>query len=339
MSNNRYKEVEKKIADSLGSLFRRAGRAVGNFFRSLFRAGRQKFTVMFIPHSEKKVFNFKISVFALVFMGFMFGAMMIVFVVVGARFSGIASLLNDRSKNLAGAQGNLEVLQDEIAGLRKVAQSFEASLASTMDKLNLQSSSRRSTLSLTGDLSAFYFVEEQEEGVLRELGDLRSMGLALQDSIQSLEKISGILTTQEALLVEMPTYWPVDNGDGRISGRFGPAINPFDFVWYLHKGLDIVYGYGKPILAAANGKVIEQKNDPPNFGLYVVLHHNYGFQTMYAHMQTVYVKAGDNVTQGQVIGTMGSSGKSTGPHLHFEVRIGTQVVDPERFLNIREKTR
>ena len=337
--STRYKEVENRIVFRIGRFFRKLGKAVDHFFSSLVKAGRQKFTVMFIPHSEKKVFNFRISVFALVFLGFMLTAIVGSFIVFTTRFSGVANLLDMRTRNLDSSQGNLDSLQDEIAELRKVSQSFEASLARTMENLSLAPEAGKSDAPVLGDLTSFYWVEEQEEGVMRELSDLRSLGVTMQESIKSLEKISEVLVAQGALLVEMPTYWPVENGDGRVTALFGPAENPFDHEWYLHKGLDIAYGYGKPILAAANGKVIEQKNDPAGFGLYILVRHNYGFQTKYAHLQSAYVKAGDTVTQGQVIGTMGSSGLSTGPHLHFEVRIGTQVVDPERFLDVRSEVR
>ncbi|MDZ7792491.1 MAG: M23 family metallopeptidase [Spirochaetia bacterium] len=92
-------------------------------------------------------------------------------------------------------------------------------------------------------------------------------------------------------------------------------------------------------VAAANGKVIERKYEPMGFGNYIVIRHAYGFATKYAHLDNVYVEEGDVVTQGQKIGTMGNTGMSTGPHLHFEVRIGAQVVDPERFLNVQADLR
>ncbi len=336
---NHYKELENKLMYRIGSFFKRIGGGIGSFVVSFFNRGRQKFTVMLIPHSEKKVLNFRISVFALVFIGFLLTAVLGSFVIFTTRFSGVASLLSDKSENLSSTQGQLDILQDEIADLRDKAQTFEASLSRTLDNLSLEPEQIQSDGLVMGDFTSFFWVEEQEEGVMRELSDLRSLGKTMTESIKSLEQISEVLVSQGALLVEMPTYWPVADGDGRITALFGPSENPFTHEWYLHKGLDIGYGYGKPILAAANGKVIEQKFDPPGFGHYILIRHKYGFQTKYAHLQRVDVKAGDVVTQGQIIGTMGSSGLSTGPHLHFEVRIGTQVVDPERFLDVNSDVR
>lgn len=335
----RYKEAENRLIYRLGRFFKRIGRFFTRLFTTFIQSGRQKFTIMLIPHSEKKVLNFRVSLFAMVFMGFLLGAVLASFVLFSTRFTGVTKLLDVKSQNLDVTQGSLEVLLDEISELREVSHTFEASLNRTMENLNLGSESDEGNALTVGDLTSFFWVEEQEEGVMRELSDLKTLGITMQESIKSLEKISEVLMAQGELLVEMPTLWPVQNGDGRVTQRFGPTDHPFTKEWYLHKGLDIGYGYGKPLLAAANGKVIERKYDAQGFGHYILVRHSFGFQTKYAHMQNVYVDAGDVVTQGQVIGTMGSSGLSTGPHLHFEVRIGTQVVDPERFLDVRSDIR
>ena len=79
--------------------------------------------------------------------------------------------------------------------------------------------------------------------------------------------------------------------------------------------------------------------DAMGFGNYVVIRHSYGYSTKYGHMDKVYVEEGDTVTQGQKLGTMGNTGLSTGQHIHFEVRIGSQVVDPLRFLDINSGVR
>ena len=187
----------------------------------------------------------------------------------------------------------------------------------------------------SGDLASFINLEEQNSGIMREVGELRDIKEFMAASTESLEKAQKLLKAQGDLLVEMPTFWPIIGGIGRITNYFGPEVHPFTQQWYLHKGIDIAYRRGIEVLSAANGKVIERKYDPMGFGNYIVIRHSYGFATKYAHLDNVYVEEGDTVTQGQKIGTMGNTGLSTGPHLHFEVRIGSQVVDPERFLNVQ----
>jgi murein DD-endopeptidase MepM/ murein hydrolase activator NlpD len=156
----------------------------------------------------------------------------------------------------------------------------------------------------------------------------------LNESAASLQKITDLLVSQGELLVELPTLWPLEGGRGRSTNPFGPAIHPFTKKWYLHKGVDLAFHRGWPVLVTAEGKVVENKFEPMGFGNYIVVRHKYGFYTKYAHLDRVYVNEGDTVTQGQRIGVLGSTGLSTGPHLHYEVRIGSQVVDPERYLNI-----
>ncbi|ORC38262.1 peptidase M23 [Marispirochaeta aestuarii] len=331
---NQYKKVENKLFLAVGTLFFRLFSAVGRSFNSIIAIGKQRFTVMFIPHSEKKIFNFKISVFAMIFFAALLSGVVTFFFYYGTHYSGISSLLKDRSINLEGTQANLELIRDEIASLKKSSRVFEASLNEALSTLGLQD---RGTGQPTadGDLSSFLGMEEQQEGVMRELSDLQSMGALFLDSAKSLESISKLLSAQGDLLYDLPSIWPVEGGIGRITNPFGPAEHPFTKQWYLHKGIDIAYGYGIPIIAAANGKVVERKYEPLGFGNYLLIRHKYGFYSKYAHMGRVFVREGDSITQGQRIGTMDSTGLSTGPHLHYEVRIGSQVVDPARFLNIK----
>ena len=289
---------------------------------------------MFIPHSEKKIFIFKISVFAMVFFAVLLSGVVSFFFFYGTHFSGISSLLQNRSISLENTQANLELIRDEITTLKKSSRVFETSLNEALSTLGLQERTA-SQASAEGDLSSFLGMEEQQEGVMRELSDLQSMGALFLDSSKSLESISKLLSAQGDLLYDLPSIWPVEGGIGRITNQFGPAEHPFTHQWYLHKGIDIAYGYGIPIIASANGKVVERKYEPLGFGNYVLIRHKYGFYTKYAHMGRVFVREGDTVTQGQRLGLMDSTGLSTGPHLHYEVRIGSQVVDPSRFLNIK----
>ncbi|MBN2050950.1 MAG: peptidoglycan DD-metalloendopeptidase family protein [Spirochaetales bacterium] len=334
---NQYKKVENKLVEQIDTGTRRVGRGITDLGRRFYNAGRQRFTVMFIPHSEKKVFNFRISVFSLVFFCFILTGILTVFFIFSTRYSGLSRMLQAKSGSLDTTEANLELILDEIASLRKVSAEFETTLNKTMNTLKLTPDEASRFGRNDGDLISFFGVEEQD-GIMMELSELRSLSSYLSESVHSLEKIAGLLDSHSDLLVELPTFWPVEGGDGRITQYFGPADHPFTHNWYLHMGMDIAYGYGKPILAAANGKVIERKYDSLGFGNYIVIRHKYGFQTKYGHLQDVYVYEGDEVTQGQKIGTMGSTGLSTGPHLHFEVRIGSQVVDPERFLSVRKSS-
>ncbi len=125
---------------------------------------------------------------------------------------------------------------------------------------------------------------------------------------------------------------PEDAAPG--SGVFGwPASGTiFQGYWSSHPGIDIAAWTGAPITAADSGYVVASGWDNTGYGNIIVIDHGNGFQTLYAHLQAYYVEPGNNVAKGEQIGEMGSTGNSTGPHLHFEIRQGTVQRNPVGFL-------
>jgi murein DD-endopeptidase MepM/ murein hydrolase activator NlpD len=333
------REREGTVLTQLFSFFRKGLRSIGRFFASLYKTGRQRFTIMLIPHSEKSIFNFRVSVFSLLFSGFLLGGVIVTFLFFSTRFSGLSEMVQEREGALEISRSSLEEIREEIVELKKVSKVFESSLKEAMKSFGIKGDVKTASILDGGDLGSFLDIQEQGEGVAREISELRSLRDFLDSSSSDLLRISEVMSSQGDLLVELPTLWPVEGNVGRITNYFGPEVHPFTQQWYLHKGIDIAFRRGKPIIAAANGKVVERKYDAMGFGNYIVIRHSYGFATKYAHMDNVYVEEGDIITQGQKLGTMGNTGLSTGPHLHFEVRIGSQVVDPERFLNVQSGLR
>ncbi len=338
-SAHNYKKAENIVLDFFLRHFSSFVSRIRESYKRIMSTGKQRFTVMLIPHSEKEIFNFKISVFSLVFISVILLGVILVFFVFSTQFSGLSEQLISKTQTLKETSASLESMRDEVTELRKVSRTFEASLNSTLGILGI-AADNNSTETGSGDLASFYNVEEQDGGSLKEVTDLQSLKSFLTESGKSLEKVTDIFASQGDLLADLPTAWPVGSGIGRITNYFGPEIHPFTGQWYLHKGIDIAsYRRGVSIIAAANGKVVERGYDAMGFGNYVVIRHSYGYSTKYAHMDKVYVEEGDTVTQGQKLGTMGNTGLSTGQHLHFEVRIGSQVVDPLRFLDINSGVR
>lgn len=127
-----------------------------------------------------------------------------------------------------------------------------------------------------------------------------------------------------ALEKALPKLWPAA---GRLSSGFGWRRDPVRGTWKFHSGLDIANRHGIPIYAAAGG-VVKRAHYSAGYGRVIEIEHGYGITTVYAHCRRLYVKKGDTVREGQRIAQMGSSGKSTGPHLHYEVRLDGNAVDP-----------
>jgi murein DD-endopeptidase MepM/ murein hydrolase activator NlpD len=125
-----------------------------------------------------------------------------------------------------------------------------------------------------------------------------------------------------------PSIWPVD---GRLMGAFGERTDPFSGEGAFHKGVDITAPIGTPIRATADGIVVfaEMEN---GFGRLVKINHGNGVETFYAHLSRFYVQAGQDVRRGELIGAVGTSGRVTAPHLHYEVHLGGVAVNPYRYL-------
>ena len=312
---------------------RRICKKSGGFPGSLWRFGRQKFTIMLVPHTEKRTVHFQVSLFTMFFMGVMFLGLLAGFFWFSLDFSGKEVLLAARSRDLADTEANLDVIRDEVGQLVISSGAFKNSLYNTMDMLGLEGISA-DPASGGGDLASLFAVEQADGNTLAEVTDLQSLRVSLDDSVSSLENIGLVLSSQKDLLSDIPTIWPLQGVRGWVTQVFGPSIHPFGKYWYLHRGIDLAFGYGVPIMATANGKVVKKEYDANGFGYYIDIQHNYGFKTRYAHMQRQLVDVGQTVSQREVIGTMGNSGMSTGPHLHYEVMIGTQLVDPIKFLNM-----
>ena len=125
-----------------------------------------------------------------------------------------------------------------------------------------------------------------------------------------------------------PSIWP---SKGWVSRGFGMKFDPFTGYKQMHRGMDIASRTGTPIIATADGKVVQTRNDSM-MGKYIVIDHGYGFRTRYGHLSQFKVKNGQKVKRGDVIALMGSTGYSTGPHLHYEVIRNGKFHNPTRFI-------
>jgi murein DD-endopeptidase MepM/ murein hydrolase activator NlpD len=131
-------------------------------------------------------------------------------------------------------------------------------------------------------------------------------------------------------LADAPSMWPVE---GRIASSFGERQDPFNGEGAFHSGLDIDAPYGTPVRAAADGDVTGAQMGS-GYGRTVVLSHGHSVLTLYGHLSAVAVVPGQHVTRGQVIGYVGQSGRATGPHLHYEVRVHDVAVNPYKYLRV-----
>ncbi|MEN9525955.1 MAG: hypothetical protein RLZZ256_1339 [Bacteroidota bacterium] len=149
---------------------------------------------------------------------------------------------------------------------------------------------------------------------------------------RSYKEVEDLVKDKETLLAHTPAIQPVHNRDlTRIASGFGIRIDPIYKTQKMHQGLDFTAPQGTPIYATANGTVNFSGNRGNGFGNYVIIDHGFGYQTIYGHMVRTKAVTGQKVKRGEIIGWVGSTGKSTGPHCHYEVVKFNQKIDPVYF--------
>ena len=156
-------------------------------------------------------------------------------------------------------------------------------------------------------------------------GVLRGLLQGLESRLRNVRKD---VEQQEALAAATPSIWPAH---GWLTGRFGGRSDPFTGEQGYHQGLDISTTKGDPVIATADGRV-ESASYTGDYGNLIVLRHDFGLSTRYGHLSKFNVKIGETVRRGDVIGFVGSTGRSTGSHLHYEILANGKLLDPLQLL-------
>lgn len=193
------------------------------------------------------------------------------------------------------------------------------------DSARLKEIEQQKEIKLVMSLDRF----ELEESVVNTLDNVERR-MAFQD--KSYGQLNEFIKNKEQLLACTPAIQPVSNSDlKRVASGYGYRIDPIYKTPRFHAGLDFTAPQGTPIYATANGVAKIAGNSGNGYGNHVVISHGYGYETLYGHMYRVKVKVGERVSRGEVIGYVGSTGKSTGPHCHYEVHKNNQRIDPVYF--------
>jgi len=160
--------------------------------------------------------------------------------------------------------------------------------------------------------------------------DRLSKQLAIQS--KSLDDILKLAGAKENLLLAIPAIQPVRNENlKRVASGFGYRIDPFTKVRKMHNGMDFTANTGAPIYATGDGVVERADNSASGYGNHIVIRHGFGYESLYAHLSKYNCRPGQKVKRGDVIGYVGSTGRSEGPHCHYEVHKDGKVVNPLNF--------
>jgi murein DD-endopeptidase MepM/ murein hydrolase activator NlpD len=291
---------------------------------------RNYLTVMVIPQKSGKIFKFEISAFLL-------KLLLLTIVIITIASSGIFvdyTLKKGKSRNMRELQNAIMLQKLSIQNINNMIQSRQNELADLEKfdrKLRLISGLQESGMRIRyiGNGNNYSEVRNQKRLDGRVLlAKLKKLDLDTKLREISFFQLGANLHELKDKLARTPSIPPAS---GHISSRFGKRRHPFTGKIQFHRGLDIANREYTPIYAPADG-IVDNTRTEGDLGLFLVIHHGYNIVTRYGHLAKFEVKAGRKVKRGDLIARIGDTGRSTAPHLHYEVLINDQYVDPEKFI-------
>ena len=234
-------------------------------------------------------------------------------------------LMRDNYKNL---NTKLRSVEDQLATLERRDNEVYRSI---FEQNPVPDSTRAKLIEKQRELDKVNVMNDDALG--KEIAaQLNNMDARITYQFGSYNDIEKLIRNQGAKLASIPAIQPVSNKDlDRIASGFGMRIDPVYGTPKMHKGLDFTAQQGTPIYATGDGTVSFAGFDEGGYGNHVIINHGYGYETLYGHMVRIKARAGQKLKRGEVIGWVGSTGKSTGPHCHYEVHVDGNPVDPVYF--------
>ena len=227
------------------------------------------------------------------------------------------AMLNEKVKSLQQQMADLEKRDNEV--YRSI---FEAN--------PLPDSARAKLIEKKRELDKVNVMND--EVLSRDIANsLNNISARIAYQVDSYKDIEKLINNQENKLASIPAIQPVSNKDlTRIASGYGFRIHPIYGIPKMHNGMDFTATQGTPIYATGDG-VVKEAGFGNGFGNHIIINHGYGYETLYGHMVRFKVRNRQRVKRGEVIGWVGSTGASTGPHCHYEVHINGRPVDPVYF--------
>lgn len=290
------------------------------------------FTLMFVPHSMEQVYSYKLpdkALKAIIVVFAMF--VLLIFYIIGyfvfmrhdvAELNGLRQQNEIQKKKVDTLQKQTNEMLDKMKDIDNLDKQIKdlTGIESTASNRNVS----RSEIKRSG--SFFGNSIENDMGDLDK--DLNQLSERVSEKEKVLPEIKGKIIEKKAFVAAQPTLFPTQ---GKVTSPFGYRKSPFGRRSEFHNGVDIAAPYGTDVFASADGVVVVA-GWSSGYGREVIIDHGFGIKTAYAHNSSIMVRVGQQVKKGDLISKVGSSGWSTGPHLHFMVLINDNAVDPMRFL-------
>lgn len=223
-------------------------------------------------------------------------------------------------------------MQEERAHLEELKKQESAlrTLLETKDPRKIVAGAEHKGGPTKNDIRVLNLIIKNRDFDLKTLVELKNIyRQELYETEKNIEKTLKEIELRKKLFRSIPNIWPAS---GRRTSHFGYRIDPLYGGIEFHEGIDIAGDFGDPVYAAADG-VVEYAGWLGGYGKLVIIDHGFGFKTRYGHCTKLLVKPGKRIKRGEKIATIGSTGKATGPHLHYEVFFRGRSINPTKFLN------
>jgi len=237
----------------------------------------------------------------------------------------MAAVAHDRNVQVA----SLGALANEVTALYGLRQNNLATAKTTASAA--ASAPAPSSLALSDNVNQQDVDQQQVKLSINQFYALRTQAMSGQVARALEGGLSSSFAGDWTELADAPSLWPLE---GRVTSSFGERQDPINGEGAFHSGIDIAAPYGSPVRASADGQVAEANLNGGGYGREIVLDHGHDLQTVYGHLSLIAVVPGQRVMRGQVIGYVGQSGRATGPHLHYEVRVHHVPVNPHKYLRV-----
>lgn len=291
------------------------------------------FNIMIIPYSNQQIKSFKISIaflkiiaiaaisilmfstVSLVYFGKTTAYLYTVIAEKDKKIAQLTSLKEEQAKKIATLDRNAQLVNEKIKGLNELEEKVRRMVGLSA------STAPPSRGNLSRDVRGKSDISYDNETTTEFISEIDQKTQDLQDLIS---KVSARLD----YLNSIPSAYPVY---GTITSPFGTRKSPFGYGTEFHPGIDISVPQGTPVKAAGKG-VVTYAGWLSGYGKAVIINHGYGIQSVYGHNSQILVEVGQSVKRGDIIAKSGNTGRSTGPHVHFEIRVNGNPVDPMKYL-------
>lgn len=299
---------------------------------------KRYFTIMIIPHTEENVFSIRIPMYLFQLTGiFLVAALIISFV-----WFRSSQKLQEEVADIRRLREEKRILNEQIDLMTRETEELihyiDRIEALAWEIRKLMNHAPKEPEVVKDNIWDGYLVRERGDYLLASRGDNRVIGRneaniaylqeVLPQKADELASLKSDVQEYQKRLAATPSIWPTR---GRVTSEFGTRLSPFTRRREFHYGIDIAAPRGTPVYATAEGEVILAAYRR-GMGNTIIIDHGYNFRTLYGHLSGFAVAIGDWVKKGQFIGYIGSSGLSTGSHLHYEVHVKGVAVNPREFL-------